>query len=79
MQEWEWKGRKGGTSHGSHISDLVALEKSILLCSFCQPKFEPAKHGYTMAVRPPFHNGAWSDCDACGRDMSLCRMYVKGQ
>ena len=67
---------KGYQSPASWIADLISLKKFITLCSFCQHKFNPRKHGYrkfnymstttndvTFAV-----NGK---CDGCKQETAL--------
>ena len=50
-----------GKLRGSHIDDLVALGKLVLLCEFCRPKFNaPANHYERYLDRPVAGN-----CDAC--------------
>lgn len=55
-------GRKVGTTHGSWISDLVELAKSIILCDRCCHKFDHKKHRYYKQREFPFVLGK---CDAC--------------
>jgi hypothetical protein len=65
------------TTHGSHVLDLVALEKAICLCSSCSGKFHAWRHGYVKASRPPFQGGVIAICDACEAYMERCTMFLK--
>lgn len=68
----EHPGRRtdGRQSAASWIADLTDLRKLILLCSFCQGKFNPRRHGYRVFYTPDptsktdgyVSNGI---CDAC--------------
>lgn len=63
-------GRKVGKPHGSHIADLVALRKAILLCGGCKSKFAAKASGYYAENR----FGVISACDACrvfGQNVTL--------
>ena len=61
---------KGYQSAVSWISDLIALRKVIILCSFCRHKFNPRRFGYRRIYVPDLTgktdgytvNGS---CDAC--------------
>lgn len=61
---------KGYQSPASWVSDLTALKKLIILCSFCRVKFNPRKNGYrkyycpdvTMVTDGYAVNG---QCDGC--------------
>lgn len=55
-------GHKSGTVHGSYISDLAALYKTIVLCYSCSHKFDHKKYRYYMQREFPFVLGK---CDAC--------------
>ncbi len=55
-------GRKVGTTHGSWISDLVELMKSIILCDRCSHKFDHKTYRYYKQREFPFVLGR---CDAC--------------
>ena len=60
----------GSQSPASWLMDLADTRKIIILCQFCQPKFDPRRHGYrrwyaeshTPNTDPHQVNGK---CDAC--------------
>lgn len=58
----ESTGRKPGQTAGTHVSDLAALKKTILLCSSCRPKFDDKAYGYVTSARLPMCGGK---CDGC--------------
>lgn len=59
-----------GQSRANWISDLVALRKVVILCSYCRVKFNPRQAGYRRVYIPDYTgktdgytvNG---DCDSC--------------
>ena len=51
-----------GKLRGSHIDDLVALGKLVLLCDFCNPKWNPRANHYEKYQPVPVAG----NCDACG-------------
>ena len=59
-----------GQSRANWISDLVALRKVVILCSYCRAKFNPRQAGYRRVYIPDYTgktdgytvNG---DCDSC--------------
>lgn len=57
----EAPGRPAGRSHGGWIADLTGLRQCVLLCEFCQAKFNPKAHGY----RPWRNTHVQARCDAC--------------
>ena len=57
-------GRKRGTLGGSLISDLVCLQKTIMLCGDCQGKFDWRRHGYFSVWRYE-HQPVCGACDVC--------------
>ena len=57
-------GRRHGLGHGSYLSDLVALQKTILLCGACQHRFDWRRHGYRSIWRYE-HTAVQGQCDAC--------------
>lgn len=67
--EAEHQGRNARVTAGSHIADLVALKKTILLCHKCSPKFGSAKSGYVTSKNIPF---AGARCDGC-KEMGMDR------
>lgn len=60
----------GKQSAATWVTDLTALRKVVILCSFCRGKFNPRRHGYRRIYTPDptgktdgyTVNG---DCDAC--------------
>ena len=68
----EHPGRRtdGTQSAASWLSDLTDAQKTILLCTWCAPKFNPRRHGYRRYYSPDLTsktdgytvNGL---CDAC--------------
>ncbi len=59
----ESTGRKVGKPHGSFISDLAELQKSILLCDKCVGRFKNWRwYGYYRQREFPYVTG---NCDAC--------------
>lgn len=70
------RGRGTRTLHGAWIGDQAAQGKAICLCQECSPKFNHQRHGYVVSVRPPFHNGVNSKCDACATP-ARCAFYVR--
>ena len=75
----------GYESPASHLDDLAAQKKCIILCSFCQPKWgNPRKKGYRARFVPD-PSGATSgfavhgQCDACKQntaDMGGGKLYI---
>jgi hypothetical protein len=60
----------GTQSAASWISDLTATRKTILLCSFCRPNFNPRRNGYRRLyiADPTGHTDGYAAnglCDAC--------------
>lgn len=57
----EAPGRAAGRTAGGFISDLTAVKQCILLCEFCQHRFDAKRNGYRK----------WKDtyvvarCDGC--------------
>jgi hypothetical protein len=45
-QRAEAPGRPAGRVAGGWISDVAALKQCVLLCEFCQNKFDPKRYGY---------------------------------
>ena len=62
----EYQGRKVGSIAGSHIADLVALQKAITLCFACAHKFgseaEIRRKGYYKDRRFGWVQGKCDDC-----------------
>lgn len=59
-----WPGRKRGTTGGSLVSDMVALEKALTLCGSCQGKFDWRHHGYYSVWRYE-HEPVIGECNVC--------------
>jgi len=53
-----------GKTAGSHIDDHVQLFKMIVLCEFCNPKFNPRKNHYEVWRHETYVRGL---CDGCGQ------------
>lgn len=72
------RGAPSGQLSASWLSDLVALGKAVVLCSPCQRKYSQGlkKAGYVAAVRPPFNNGVYGDCDACGTANTAGKLFL---
>lgn len=75
----EHPGRRtdGSQSAASWIVDLVSLRKTILLCSFCRPKFNPRKHNYRKLYipDPTGHTDGYAAnglCDSCKQRTENC-------
>jgi hypothetical protein len=48
----EHTGRKSGQSAGAYVLDLAALQKAILLCDGCVPKFDARRLRWLQSDRP---------------------------
>lgn len=57
----------------SWVADLVALQKAIVLCWACQPKFDHKRNHYYKDMRFQFHQG---QCDGCRSFAAQGKMYV---
>lgn len=72
----------GRQTKASWLSDLTDLRKLILLCQFCQPKFNPGRHRYRTWYCPDWSGvtdprAANGICDGCKtRIYSAGRAYV---
>lgn len=55
-------GRNGRQLAGSYMSDLCALGKSVILCDFCAPKFNPRRSHYEQWRRDLQVRGRCDDC-----------------
>ena len=68
-------GRRVGKPHGSYVDDLVALEKSVILCWRCEHKFKRTAKSkqYRKQVRYPFIRG---NCDACRNWCEQAQIYL---
>lgn len=67
-------GRRAGTPHGTYVSDLTELKKTLLLCTFCQPKFDPRRANYYIDRRFA-RFGANGPCDACRKHCEGGQLY----
>jgi hypothetical protein len=47
-------GGKRAQGRAGWLSDLIALRKVIILCSFCRSKFNPRQHGYRRVFIPDY-------------------------
>lgn len=63
-------GRKKGTLGGSLVSDMVSMEKALLLCGDCQGKFDWKHHQYYSIFR-------YDDKPAIGQ-CDVCRIQIVG-
>ena len=61
-----------GKLRGSHIDDLVALRKLVLLCDFCDPKFNPKSNQYERYMKIPVAGR----CDACGDHVWTGKAFI---
>ena len=59
-----FSGRKKGTLGGSLVSDMVEMEKALILCGTCQGKFDWRHHGYYSVWRYE-HEPVIGACDVC--------------
>lgn len=82
-------GRQTNPQHGyqsavAWISDLISLRKTIILCSFCQAKFNPRKFRYRVMFVPDDTgktdgytvNGYCDSCKGWTPDLSGGRAYT---
>lgn len=68
---------RSGRLAGGWISDLVALNRSILLCPFHVNKFTPKQYGYeAWRMHTPFVFGT---CDDCKQAHPRCKMWIPEQ
>lgn len=70
-RESEDPGRSARTLAGSHIADLAALKKAIILCDGCARKQGAAPNGYVTNSRIPFCGGKCDGCREIGMDRRL--------
>ena len=74
---WGWRGRTTALA-GSHIADLMALDKAITLCPEHARKFRAGGHekqnGYAVYPTIPRCRG---ECDACRQQFGDCLIFVK--
>ena len=73
LQAMESPGRKVGKPAGSHMDDLSALRKCIVLCPLCVSKFSAKTSRYKMETEIPWATGR---CDGCRVQDQRCRMFV---
>lgn len=62
-----------GKTVGSHISDMVALRKLIMLCVHCEGKFDRKNAGYLRSRLIPLARGR---CDGCYTDGNVCAAFL---
>jgi len=66
-------GRKKTISPGSHLYDLIALKKVIILCWECNHKFYPHHKSQSYRVDPMKANAT---CDLCHRASRTANIYI---
>ena len=66
-------GRKSRVTPGSHIDNLRALTKCIMLCGLCEHKFDAKRARYR---RKHFLSGLIGECDGCGEKATRCSAFV---
>ena len=72
-----YRGRPEKTLPGSHVADLVALGKAIVLCGRCEGKFDHKRHGYASRKVAPYQSWIVGDCDGCKAIQARCVLYLK--
>ncbi len=80
-QRAESKGRPVGRVEGSWVTDLAELRQSILLCSFCDPKWRASasKYGYELTKRwTKIWGGVIGKCDGCRQSGVGRSFYAHG-
>lgn len=65
-------GPSSGSLAGSHILDLAAQGKMILLCDFCKPKFVPKGVGYVRWWDAPL----MGFCDGCRQTSRYAHGFI---
>ena len=65
--EQKW-GPKHTSLAGSRVDDLVQTGKMVMLCSFCDPKFNPRRNKYV----------AWSRMWLCVAQCDGCKNHANG-
>ena len=68
-----FSGKKSCVTAGSHLSDLCALRKCVMLCSRCEHKFDAKRARYR---RKHFLSGLIGECDGCGEKGTHCAAFV---
>ena len=61
---------------GGWLADLAALGKAIMLCSFCQNKWDHRAYNYEQRDPYPGQRIAIGTCDGCDTKYALCWMYL---
>ena len=69
----EDRGRPWNRVAGGWISDLASLQKFVMLCPFCAPKFNPRPNGYEVWRRDTQSIGK---CDGCNQVSTYLRGYI---
>lgn len=76
LADQEHRGRPARTLAGSHVSDLVSLRKSVILCSTCLPKFNARAVGYVTSPNIPL---CGARCDGCKENGMERRLFLHHQ
>lgn len=66
-------GYKSDRLPGGYIYDLVALQKCVILCPSCSPKFDSTKNGYVIPRNIPRTSGR---CDGCKNFHHMNTMFM---
>jgi hypothetical protein len=66
-------GPKHTSLAGSRVDDLVQNGKMVMLCSFCDPKFNPRRNKYVPWSRTWLPNG---QCDGCKTHGSGLKAFI---
>lgn len=58
---------------GSWVNDLAALKQTVMLCEFCDPKWNPRRASYE-----PWRRDLWvtARCDACTQMSRHVKTYI---
>lgn len=68
--------RPSGRLGGGYLADLATLNKAIMLCESCQPKWNPAVYNYERRDVFRGQRIALGRCDGCNTNYSQCYMYL---
>lgn len=71
-QRVEHPGRKVGKPHGTWVTDLAELCKTVILCDCCSHKFDRKKYRYYKQREFPFVLGK---CDAC-KNFGRAQLFI---
>ena len=69
----EAPGRPWRRPPGGWVSDLAAIRQTVLLCEFCDPKWNPRRAGYEPWRRDLL---AMARCDGCKQLSRHCKTYI---